>query len=116
MKKKILIIAGGYSNEREISLKTARSVYLELKKNKKYIIDVAKRHAENIRFNIDVKNIIVLHKRMVLVVKKAYFSSWFYLGTSHQIFYTFVMRSSTYLNLLAVYFEGGNNAIKSFFT
>ena len=40
MKKKILIIAGGYSNEREISLKTARSVYLELKKNKKYIIDV----------------------------------------------------------------------------
>ena len=41
MKKKILIIAGGYSNEREISLKTARSVYLELKKNKKYIIDVA---------------------------------------------------------------------------
>ena len=41
MKKKILIIAGGYSNEREISLKTARSVYSELKKNKKYIIDVA---------------------------------------------------------------------------
>ena len=41
MKKKILIIAGGYSNEREISLKTARSVYLELKKNKKYIINVA---------------------------------------------------------------------------
>ena len=40
MKKKILIIAGGYSNEREISLKTSRSVYLELKKNKKYIIDV----------------------------------------------------------------------------
>ena len=40
MKKKILIIAGGYSNEREISLKTARSVYLELKKSKKYIIEV----------------------------------------------------------------------------
>ena len=40
MKKKILIIAGGYSNEREISLKTARSVYLELKKSKKYLIKV----------------------------------------------------------------------------
>ena len=37
---KILIIAGGYSNEREISLKTVRSVYLELKKSKKYIIEV----------------------------------------------------------------------------
>ena len=34
MKKKILIVAGGYSNEREISLKTAKSVYKELKKKK----------------------------------------------------------------------------------
>ena len=39
MKKKILIVAGGYSNEREISLKTSKSVYKELKKNKKYIIN-----------------------------------------------------------------------------
>ena len=39
MKQKILIVAGGYSNERDISLKTAKSVYLELKKNKKYIIN-----------------------------------------------------------------------------
>ena len=39
MKKKILIVAGGYSNEREISLKTAKSVYEELKKNKKYKIN-----------------------------------------------------------------------------
>ena len=31
---KILILAGGYSNEREISLKTAKSVYSELKKIK----------------------------------------------------------------------------------
>ena len=38
--KKILIIAGGYSNEREISLKTAKSVYNELKKNKKYKIKI----------------------------------------------------------------------------
>ena len=34
MKRKVLIIAGGYSKEREISLKTAISVYKELKKNK----------------------------------------------------------------------------------
>ena len=34
--KKILILAGGYSNEREISLKTAKSVYSELIKNKSY--------------------------------------------------------------------------------
>ena len=33
---KILILAGGYSNEREISLITARSVTRELKKIKKY--------------------------------------------------------------------------------
>ena len=33
---KILILAGGYSNEREISLITAKSVINELKKNKKY--------------------------------------------------------------------------------
>ncbi len=36
--KKILIIAGGYSKEREISLLTAKSVHKELKKNKKYKI------------------------------------------------------------------------------
>ena len=33
--KKILILAGGYSNEKEISLKTAKSVYKELSKDKK---------------------------------------------------------------------------------
>ncbi len=38
MKQKILLVAGGYSNEREISLKTAKSVYKELRKNKNYII------------------------------------------------------------------------------
>ena len=36
--KKILIVAGGYSKEREISLLTAKSVYAELRKNKKYKI------------------------------------------------------------------------------
>ena len=34
--RKILILAGGYSNEREISLITARSVTKELRKQKKY--------------------------------------------------------------------------------
>ena len=34
--KKILILAGGYSKERDISLLTAKSVYKELKKNKNY--------------------------------------------------------------------------------
>ena len=36
--KKILTLAGGYSNEREISLITAKSVIKELKKDKKYNI------------------------------------------------------------------------------
>ncbi len=37
---KIFILAGGYSNERAISLETAKSVYSELKKNKKYKIKI----------------------------------------------------------------------------
>ena len=40
MKKKILLVAGGYSKEREISLETAKSVYSELKKNKKYNLKI----------------------------------------------------------------------------
>ena len=40
MKKKILLVAGGYSNERDISLLTAKSVYLALKKNKKYNLKI----------------------------------------------------------------------------
>ena len=38
--KKILIIAGGYSKEREISKLTAKSVFKELKKNNKYRIKI----------------------------------------------------------------------------
>ena len=34
MKKKVIILGGGISKERLISLETARSVYKELKKNK----------------------------------------------------------------------------------
>ena len=40
MNKKILLVAGGYSNERDISLLTAKSVYLALKKNKKYNLKI----------------------------------------------------------------------------
>ena len=32
MKKKILILAGGYSKERQISLKTAYAVFKQIKK------------------------------------------------------------------------------------
>ena len=38
--KKILILAGGYSKEKEISLKTAKSVFFELNKDKNYNIKV----------------------------------------------------------------------------
>ncbi len=38
MKKKILILAGGFSKEREISLKTAKGVYKEIKKKYNTII------------------------------------------------------------------------------
>ncbi len=38
--KKILILAGGYSKEKEISMKTAKSVFSELNKEKKYNIKV----------------------------------------------------------------------------
>ena len=49
MKKKILLVAGGYSNEREISLKTANSVYQELKKNKNYIISLIEPNGEFVK-------------------------------------------------------------------
>ena len=38
--KKIFILAGGYSKEREISLSTANSVYSELAKDKRYKIQI----------------------------------------------------------------------------
>ena len=38
--KKILILAGGYSKEKEVSIKTAKSVYSELNKDRKYKIKV----------------------------------------------------------------------------
>ena len=38
--KKILILAGGYSKEKEISIQTAKSVLSELNKDKNYILKV----------------------------------------------------------------------------
>ena len=51
--KKILILAGGYSKEKEISIKTAKSVFYELNKDKQYNIKVV---------NPDGKFIEVLRK------------------------------------------------------
>ncbi len=51
--KKILILAGGYSKEKEISIETAKSVFYELNKDKKYNIKVV---------NPDGKFIKVLRK------------------------------------------------------
>ena len=41
MKKKVIILGGGISKERLISLETAKSVYKELKKNKNYTSIIA---------------------------------------------------------------------------
>ena len=46
---KIFILAGGYSNERAISLETAKSVYSELKKNKKYKIKIQEPNGDFIK-------------------------------------------------------------------
>ena len=47
--KKILILAGGYSNEKEISLQTAKSVYKELSKHKKKKLKVINPHGDLIK-------------------------------------------------------------------
>ncbi len=58
---KILILAGGYSNEREISIKTAKSVYSELKKNKKYKIEICEPNGEFVKNLRKFKPSIVLN-------------------------------------------------------
>ena len=47
MKKRILILAGGFSREREISLKTAKSVFKEIKK--KYITKICEPNGDLIK-------------------------------------------------------------------
>ncbi len=48
--KKILILAGGYSKEREISLQTAKSVFKELNKIKKYKIKITEPDGKLVKF------------------------------------------------------------------
>ena len=56
--KKILILAGGYSKEKEISIQTSKSVLSEIKKDKKYIIKVVNPDGQFVKvlrkFNPDV--------------------------------------------------------------
>ena len=61
MKKKILIVAGGYSNEREISLKTAKSVVKELKKTKNYTINVVEPNGKFVEKIASFKPDVVLN-------------------------------------------------------
>ena len=59
MKKKILILAGGYSKEREISIKTAKAVFDQIKNNykckildpKNGFINEIKKFKPNVIFN-----------------------------------------------------------------
>ena len=48
--KKILILAGGYSNEREVSIQTAKSVFNELNKIKKYKIKITEPDGNLVKF------------------------------------------------------------------
>ncbi len=59
--KKILILAGGYSNEKEISLKTAESVYSELSKEKDYKIKIQNPNGEFVKILRSFKPDIVLN-------------------------------------------------------
>ena len=71
MKKKILILAGGFSKEREISLITARSVNNELKK-KKYLTKICEPDG-NLISNIKYwfENLSCIIKTLELVVHYA---------------------------------------------
>ncbi len=59
--KKILILAGGYSKEREISIQTAKSVLSELNKDKKYIIKVVNPDGQFIKVLRKFKPNVVLN-------------------------------------------------------
>ena len=58
--KKIVIVAGGYSKEREISILTAKSVHRELKKDKNFKIDILEPNGSF------VKNLRYLKPNLVL--------------------------------------------------
>ena len=59
--KKIFILAGGYSKEREISLKTAKSVHKELIKNSNYNIKIQEPNGEFIKYLRNFKPDLVLN-------------------------------------------------------
>ena len=59
--KKILILAGGYSKEKEISLQTAKSVLYELNKDKKYILKVVNPDGQFIKVLRKFKPNVVLN-------------------------------------------------------
>ena len=59
--KKILILAGGYSKEREISIQTAKSVLYELNKDKKYILKVVNPDGQFIKVLRKFKPNVVLN-------------------------------------------------------
>ena len=59
--KKILILAGGYSKEKEISVKTAKSVFSELSKDKNYNIKVVNPDGNFLRVLRKFKPNIVLN-------------------------------------------------------
>ena len=59
--KKILILAGGYSNEKEISLQTAKSVYKELSKDKKKKLKVINPNGDLIKKIKKFKHDLVLN-------------------------------------------------------
>ena len=59
--QKILILAGGYSKERKISLKTAKSVFSELVKEKKFKINVEDPNGELVKKLRKFKPDIVLN-------------------------------------------------------
>ena len=59
--EKILILAGGYSKEKEISIQTAKSVLYELNKDKKYILKVVNPDGQFIKVLRKFKPNVVLN-------------------------------------------------------
>ncbi|MDA9682264.1 D-alanine--D-alanine ligase [Candidatus Pelagibacter sp.] len=59
--KKILILAGGYSKEKEVSMQTAKSVYSELNKDRKYKIKVVNPDGKFVQVLRNFKPNIVLN-------------------------------------------------------
>ena len=65
--KKILTLAGGYSNEREISLITAKSVIKELKKDRKYNILLIEPDGNFVKEKVEKKTGVKLELEIVVV-------------------------------------------------